>query len=231
MQIYRSHDPLLDLETLGLEAELETEPAVRALVVANDPLVRSGFVRRLAGAAAGEAQLDDDLGEAIAVHGANLVLWDVGPMPAGADFEVDDAPVPVVALCPEGSDARNLLRRGASGVLLRDGSSGATLRNALRTVLCGLTVVDPRFVEASLADETASRDDDLASPPIESLTGREQEVLELMATGLSNKQIGDRLGISAHTAKFHIGAILGKLDAQSRTEAVVRAVQHRLVTV
>jgi two-component system, NarL family, nitrate/nitrite response regulator NarL len=236
MQIYRSHDPLLDLERhLDLEAELDTEPSIRALVVGGDPIVRSGFVQRLAGAAAGEAQLDDDLGEAIAAHGANLVLWDVGPTPDDVELakvgSIADVVVPIVALCPEGSDVRGLVARGAS-VLLREVSSRAILRSTLRSVLCGMTVIDPRFVESALgADDLASGPDTAANEAIQPLTGREQEVLELMATGLSNKQIGTHLGISAHTAKFHIGAILSKLDATSRTEAVVRAVQRGLVMV
>jgi two-component system, NarL family, nitrate/nitrite response regulator NarL len=55
------------------------------------------------------------------------------------------------------------------------------------------------------------------------LTAREQEVLQLLAEGLPNKAIARRLEISEHTVKFHVNAILGKLNAQSRTEAVVRA--------
>jgi two-component system, NarL family, nitrate/nitrite response regulator NarL len=231
MQIYRSLDPLLDLERpLDLETELEHEPPLRALVVADDPIVRSSFVQRLAGAAAGDARFEDDLAEAIGASGANLVLWDVGPVPDASDIGfVSGVEVPVVALCPEGSDVRRLLAGGAAAVLLREVSSRRILRNTLRSVLCGLTVIDPRFIESTLAEDETPNRLDLAS--LEPLTVREQEVLELMATGLSNKQIGDRLGISAHTAKFHIGAILAKLDAQSRTEAVVRAVQHGLVTV
>ena len=202
--------------------------------MASDPVVRSSFVQRLAGAAAGEARADDDLGEAIAAHGANLVLWDAGPTPTAVDFStvgpIGELQVPVVALCPEGSDVRELLSRGAAAVLLREVSSRPVLRNTLRSVLCGLTVIDPHFVEPTLRNgDHPAPTEDLAA--IEPLTGREQEVLELMATGLSNKQIGTRLGISAHTAKFHIGAILTKLDAQSRTEAVVRAVQRGLVLV
>jgi two-component system nitrate/nitrite response regulator NarL len=57
----------------------------------------------------------------------------------------------------------------------------------------------------------------------EPLTPREHEVLQLVAEGLPNKTIADRLHISEHTVKFHINALMGKLGAQSRTEAVVRA--------
>jgi len=61
------------------------------------------------------------------------------------------------------------------------------------------------------------------------LTRRELEVLVAMADGASNKAIARRLGISFHTAKFHVAAILAKLDADSRTEAVAKAAQLGLV--
>ena len=64
----------------------------------------------------------------------------------------------------------------------------------------------------------------------ESLTPREREVLALLAEGLSNKAIADRLDISEHTAKFHVNAVLAKLGVQRRTEAVVRAARMGLVT-
>jgi DNA-binding NarL/FixJ family response regulator len=61
------------------------------------------------------------------------------------------------------------------------------------------------------------------------LTAREQEVLELLAAGLSNRRIAERLGISEHTVKFHVNAIYGKLDASSRTEAVNHALRRGLL--
>jgi DNA-binding NarL/FixJ family response regulator len=67
-------------------------------------------------------------------------------------------------------------------------------------------------------------------PPLpEPLTPREQEVLQLLAEGLPNKAIARQLEISDHTVKFHVNAIMGKLGAQSRTEAVVRATRLGLV--
>jgi DNA-binding NarL/FixJ family response regulator len=63
----------------------------------------------------------------------------------------------------------------------------------------------------------------------EALTPREQEVIQLLAEGLPNKTIADRLHISEHTVKFHVNAILSKLGAQSRTEAVVRATRLGLL--
>jgi DNA-binding NarL/FixJ family response regulator len=65
--------------------------------------------------------------------------------------------------------------------------------------------------------------------PAEGLTVRETEVLSLLAEGLSNKGIAARLGISEHTAKFHVNAILSKLGAESRAAAIVRAARLGLV--
>ncbi|HTN52694.1 MAG TPA: helix-turn-helix transcriptional regulator, partial [Anaeromyxobacter sp.] len=67
------------------------------------------------------------------------------------------------------------------------------------------------------------------SPLVEPLTPREAEVLSLLAEGLSNRAIAARLGISEHTAKFHVGAVLGKLGAESRSEAVSLAARLGLV--
>lgn len=63
----------------------------------------------------------------------------------------------------------------------------------------------------------------------ERLTAREQEVLELLAAGLSNRRIAEQLGISEHTVKFHVNAIYGKLDASSRTEAVNHALRRGIL--
>jgi DNA-binding CsgD family transcriptional regulator len=63
------------------------------------------------------------------------------------------------------------------------------------------------------------------------LTPREQDVLALLAEGASNREIGERLGISIHTAKFHVRRITDKLDAVGRTDAVAMALQMRIIDV
>jgi DNA-binding NarL/FixJ family response regulator len=68
-----------------------------------------------------------------------------------------------------------------------------------------------------------------AGPPVEPLTGREIQVLELMAEGLPNKAIAVELGISDQTVKFHVSSIAGKLGAANRTDAVRRAVRRGLI--
>ena len=65
--------------------------------------------------------------------------------------------------------------------------------------------------------------------PIEQLTPREHEVLVLVADGLRNRDVAERLGITEHTVKFHLAAIFGKLGASSRVEAVRRGLQLGLI--
>jgi DNA-binding CsgD family transcriptional regulator len=111
------------------------------------------------------------------------------------------------------------------------GFNGAT-RSEVRRILerAGITVVadgdgtpDGRVVHADNPGE------ELDSP--ESLTAREAEVLELIAEGLSNRRVADRLGISEHTVKFHVGSIYGKLGASSRAELIRRAARRGLITI
>ncbi|MFZ5481384.1 MAG: LuxR C-terminal-related transcriptional regulator [Myxococcota bacterium] len=140
------------------------------------------------------------------------------------DVVVADGPraadAPVVALVAGEHDAAEALRGGAAGVLWRD-SDPARIGAAVSAVARGLVVVEPA-VAASLKRPPS---------PADPLTPREREVLRLLAEGLPNKLVADRLGISEHTAKFHVNAVLAKLGAQSRTEAVVLALRAGLLTV
>lgn len=223
MQTHSLPDPLLALE-----------PDVRALVVGDDPLVRQGFVARLADTAAGQASTHEDIPDALDDTEANLVLWDLGPRPVVPPPGTLELPVPVVALAPHGTSARELLAAGAHGILRRDVST-ERLRQTLGTVLHGLAVIDPVLLDerpgTGAGVATARLGVEGSGLEVEPLTARETEVLELVAAGLSNKQIAEELGISAHTVKFHVNAILSKLDVHSRTEAVVRAMQLGVVLV
>ncbi|MCR9161709.1 MAG: response regulator transcription factor [bacterium] len=214
MQLHSNPDPL---------QELVSPTSVRTLVVGEDPLVRESVVRRVRGRAS-ETETAS-AAEAATRTNAEVVLWDLGPSTGAQGFHFDSLDAPVIALAPKGAKALPLLSAGAAAVLRRD-VSGDALRSAIDSVTQGLRVIDPELLD------TPSRD---ASPTAArgsaSLTPREHDVLELLAVGLSNKQIAAKLGISSHTAKFHIGAILSKMDAATRTEAVVRAVQRGLIVV
>ena len=96
----------------------------------------------------------------------------------------------------------------------------------MRAVAAGMLVVDPQLAAAALPLGLPTTARATTAP----LTEREQEVLSLVAVGLPNKGIALELGISEHTVKFHVGSILGKLDAASRTEAVMAAARRGLLT-
>jgi two-component system nitrate/nitrite response regulator NarL len=108
---------------------------------------------------------------------------------------------------------------------------GAALALAVRGVAHGLTVIDPGLIVASGVHLQPSGPAVAPVSPGEALTAREREVLELVAAGLPNKTIARELGISEHTAKFHVGSLLAKLGAASRTEAVTIATRRGILSV
>jgi DNA-binding NarL/FixJ family response regulator len=110
-------------------------------------------------------------------------------------------------------------------------ADAAVLAAAVRGVALGLTVVDPALIVAAGVHIHSRSPADAAVPSGEALTTREREVLELVAAGLPNKTIARELGISEHTAKFHVGSLLAKLGAASRTEAVTIATRRGLLAV
>ena len=120
------------------------------------------------------------------------------------------------------------------GSVLSPSASPAALRIAIEAALHGLVCrpdhrparSDARGLIA-FEDVVDAEETDEIEPAV--LSARESEVLQLMATGASNKAIARALGISAHTAKFHVTAIMTKLDATSRTDAVARAMRSGLV--
>jgi DNA-binding NarL/FixJ family response regulator len=118
---------------------------------------------------------------------------------------------------------------GATAVLSRAADSNKIV-GAIIAATRGLAVLPAEHLAAVL-DETRMADASLenSAPGQVQLTHRELEVLAAMANGASNKAIARQLGISFHTAKFHVAAILAKLDADSRTEAVMKAAQAGLV--
>jgi DNA-binding NarL/FixJ family response regulator len=121
------------------------------------------------------------------------------------------------------------LEAGAAGYLLKN-SQPAELARAVRAAHAGDAIIDPtvaaRLVQA-LSERTPAGARDAAS--LEHLTGREREVLALIARGRSNKRIAFELGISEKTVKTHVGHVLAKLGVTDRTQAAVLAVQTGLV--
>lgn len=115
------------------------------------------------------------------------------------------------------------VQAGARGYLLK-GAPRDDLFNAIRVVAQGGSTLQP-VVAAKLMERMSSP----AAPGEEPLTEREREVLQFMARGLQNKEIAQQLVISERTVKFHVSAILAKLGAGNRTEAVRLAMQRSLI--
>lgn len=212
---------------------------LRVLIVAGDPLARAGLAASLeqrAGLAV-IGQVDGtDLPAVLDVYRPDVVLWDLGweaSTRSGAAMrtaleQITDwaqADPPVVALLPDQSVAGEVWAAGARGLLSRDVDADR-LAAALAAVSLGLVAVDPDF---SIALFPAMHSVPEIAQPVEALTPREIEVLRLIANGLANKAIAQVLGISEHTVKFHANALMSKLGAQSRTDAVVRATRLGLI--
>ena len=190
-------------------------------MVADDPLVRSALLALLSSERVpAESTTADDVSDV----SAEVLVWDLGSDATAARQRIEDVEgteADVVALVPTGSVAAPALAAGARGLLTRETSAPA-LAAAVKAVRAGLLVVDPALASALIP----SRD---RAPLAEELTAREQEVLQHLSQGLSNKEIAAKMHISDHTVKFHVNAILTKLGVTSRTEAVVSAARRGLV--
>ncbi|GAB3457716.1 response regulator transcription factor [Streptomonospora sediminis] len=126
------------------------------------------------------------------------------------------------------------LRAGASGFMLKD-SRPPDLLSAIRSVHSGDAVVAPsttrRLLDRFAGQLPGGADDPPAPPSLDALTPREREVLAVVARGLSNTEIADRLSVSEATVKTHVGRILMKLQLRDRVQAVVLAYETGLVDV
>ena len=109
-------------------------------------------------------------------------------------------------------------------------AGAAEVAAAARAALAGLVATTPALAAEALRFERVGAPRPPA-PRFETLTPRERQVLAAMSNGLGNREIGGALGISAHTAKFHVAQIIAKLQAQSRAHAVAKALRAGLVDV
>jgi DNA-binding NarL/FixJ family response regulator len=201
--------------------------ALRVLVVSSNPLARAGMSGLLEGAPGVEVAGSTDPRNAadfLEGRGADVVLMEL----AAADLDdvgsIDfftSRQEPVVALTANSLDVQRVIARGISAVLPGN-IDQETLVAALIAARHGLLVIDR--AEAPSLVQVEQRMAMAAQATFEQLTSREREVLQLMAGGLTNRQIARRLSLSEHTVKFHATSVLGKLQSHSRTEAVARAI-------
>ena len=199
------------------------------IVLSTDPLARAGLASLLAALPGftattyGSLESFPEILARSAEETVDAIIMDTGidPLPF---LEIDtlEGGVPIITLVDDEKTAAWAWRAGSRGVLTRE-LNEERLKAAVEAAVAGLRVVSPTYVNALY--RVAS----LPEEPGVDLTRREIEVLTLLTEGLTNKAIAQRLSISDHTVKFHINAILTKLNAQSRTDAVVRATRLGLI--
>ena len=207
------------------------EARVRVALVSASPLVRAGLRAGLSGwpGLALAAQDFDTLttarqadfgGAQVAIVDAPADDDDARPAPAEAD---DAGPALVLLQADEGRGAAEWLAAGHS--VLSGDAPIARIAAAALAAAEGLVVTEPPLAtHAFHAGAELERGAEL-----EPLTARELEVLAQMSQGLGNREIAEALGISTHTAKFHVAQIIGKLAASSRAHAVAKALRAGLV--
>ncbi|WP_336204559.1 response regulator transcription factor [Nonomuraea sp. LPB2021202275-12-8] len=201
------------------------------MIVDDHPVVREGLRGMLAGepdiVVAGEAGSGD---EAVALAPRlrpDVILMDLR-MPGGdglsAIERLGDGYRIIVLTTYEGhEDVVRAVAAGAAGYLLKD-VSRAVLVAAVREAACGGTVLSP-----AAATCLAARPEPAPAGPPAVLSAREREVLELVARGLTNAEIGRRLFIGEATVKTHLVRVFGKLGVSDRTSAVLAAMELGLV--
>jgi DNA-binding NarL/FixJ family response regulator len=207
---------------------MKKEVKIRILVADDHFIVRMGLVSLIStesdmevvAEAADGAQVVDLFGKCK----PDLVLMDLRmPVKDGIQATTEirsqhpDARVLVLTTFDGDTDIHKPLQAGAQGYVLKN-STGEKLIPAMRAVIAG-----QRWIPTEVASRLASR------KLFEELTSRELQVLQLLAKGLANKQIGDVLSITEHTVKDHLKSILGKLHVADRTEAVTAAIQRGII--
>lgn len=219
---------------------------IRVIIVDDQAMVRAGFAALLSAQSdidvVGEAP-DGRMGvEVSRTTHPDVVLMDVR-MPEmdglAATRELLDPPIgvshrpKVLMLTTFDVDdyVYEALRAGASGFLLKD-APPADLIAAVRVVAAGEALLAPSVTRRLIADFARQRTAPRKNPALRlnGLTPRETEVLELIARGLSNQEIAERLVLAEQTVKTHIGRVLAKLDLRDRAQAVIFAYESGLVS-
>jgi DNA-binding NarL/FixJ family response regulator len=213
---------------------------IRVVVVDDQPVVRSGIVRILGPddgfKVVAECGDGDEVASAVAEHRPDLVLMDVRMRRMDGVTATrmladggSTAPVLVLTTFDDDDALWGALDAGAAGFVLKD-ASAEDLIAAARAVAGGAAWLDPKVTPRVLTAFRSNVRPRLAEAvKIDELTGREHDVLRLMARGRTNGEIAAELFVSEATVKTHVGAIFTKLGVRDRAAAIIFAFDHGLV--
>ena len=210
---------------------------IRVFIVAASSLARSSLENllgrrdsKVVGSAPSIESLEDQLADAEADV---LVIDASGEQPSSVleplkSSEIaSEIPVVLLADWPSSDALADALRARVRAVLPTDVSRDQIFAT-VQAAVAGLVVLHSQEINEAFPAATTPLSQPLAELA-EPLTRREREVLQMLASGLANKEIAARLNISEHTVKFHVASVLGKLGASGRTEAVALGIRRGLV--
>jgi DNA-binding NarL/FixJ family response regulator len=215
---------------------------IRVVLVDDQVLVRAGL-RALVEAepgmtVVGEAGDGDAAVEAVRRERPDVVLMDIR-MPGtdglaatqriSADPDLDAVHVVILTTFEEDSYVFEAIRGGAAGFLVKD-TEPAELLRAVRTVHAGESLLSPGATRSLVAAYATHAKPSSLAPALDALTERERQVMQLVALGLTNTEIAERLFVSPMTTKTHVSRAMIKLGARDRSQLVVFAYETGLVT-
>ena len=221
----------------------EPDQPIRVVIVDDHALFRRGLENVLAAepdlAVVGEAEDGVDAVALVASLAPDVVLMDVR-MPRASGIEATrqirlsqpNTKIVMLTVSDDEEDLYESVKAGANGYLLKEVSI-EEVADAVRSVARGHSLISPSMASKLLHEfnELSRRADERMKSASPRLTGRELEVLKLVAKGLSNREISSELFISENTVKYHVRNILEKLHLHSRMEAVVYAMREKLLDV
>lgn len=205
---------------------------VSIVIVDDHPIFRTGLAQVLRTepdfVVVGEGGSGQDALELVRSLAPDLLLLDVSMSDSGIDRIGDilkvhpETRIVMLTASRNDDDIARTLEAGVSGYVLK-GTSGRELIDILRAVCNGQTYISPQAMNGLWAALKAGPDHEAQKNHVSSLSRQEVQVLRLVAVGLNNREIGNRLGVTEKTVKFHLSNVFSKLSVRNRVEASIMA--------